>query len=106
LRSRGLELNQEKTHIVHVEEGFKFLWVSIPQFKISCFTIPQKEKVKEFLQTYKEGTTVLILHLLNSGSEFLSFVILSIADITQFYVPFSPSIAQNEKTPPTKTTYR
>ncbi len=63
LRSRGLELNQEKTHIVHVEEGFNFLWVNIPQFKISCFTIPQKEKLLDFLLTYKSkrGTTLLIL---------------------------------------------
>lgn len=54
LELRGLELNQEKTNIVHVEQGFNFLGFNIRQFKGSCFTVPQKEKVKEFLQGIRD----------------------------------------------------
>lgn len=54
LRLRGLELNQEKTNIVHIEQGFNYLGFHIRQFKHSCFTLPQKEKVKEFLKEIRD----------------------------------------------------
>ena len=50
LAERGLELNEEKTNVVRVEDGFNFLGFKIQQFRGSCLTIPQKEKVKAFLQ--------------------------------------------------------
>ena len=49
LRERGLELNQDKTNVVHIEQGFNFLGFNVRQFNNSCFIIPQKEKVKDFL---------------------------------------------------------
>jgi len=49
LRPRGLELNQEKTKITHIEDGINFLGFHIRQFKGSCYTLPQKEKVLDLL---------------------------------------------------------
>lgn len=54
LAERGLELNEEKTNVVRVEDGFNFLGFKIQQFRGSCFTIPQKEKVKTFLQEIRD----------------------------------------------------
>lgn len=59
LSQRGLELNQEKTSAVHIEQGFNFLGFNIRQFKNSCLRVPQKEKIKEFL---KEIRTWLKAH--------------------------------------------
>lgn len=44
LREKGLELNQEKTRITHVEEGFNYLGYHIRRFKVTL-KLPQKEKV-------------------------------------------------------------
>lgn len=49
LQQRGLELNREKTKITHINEGIDFLGFHIRQFKRSCYTLPQKEKVHAFL---------------------------------------------------------
>ncbi|MDE5073505.1 MAG: group II intron reverse transcriptase/maturase [Trichodesmium sp. St16_bin4-tuft] len=49
LSERGLELNKDKTNLVHIEQGFNFLGFNVRQFNGSCFIVPQKEKVKEFL---------------------------------------------------------
>lgn len=49
LQQRGLELNPEKTKITHIGEGIDFLGFHIRQFKGSCYTLPQKEKVHAFL---------------------------------------------------------
>ncbi len=49
LLERGLELNQDKTKVVHIEQGFNFLGFNVRQFNGSCFIVPHKEKVKEFL---------------------------------------------------------
>jgi len=54
LGSRGLELNTEKTHIVHVEQGCNFLGFTLRQFKHKCLCLPQKEKVKAFLQSIRD----------------------------------------------------
>ncbi|NQE38555.1 group II intron reverse transcriptase/maturase [Microcoleus asticus] len=54
LKERGLELNQEKTNISHVEEGFNFLGFNICQFKGKCLIKPQKEKVKIFLKNIRK----------------------------------------------------
>jgi RNA-directed DNA polymerase len=49
LQPRGLELNQEKTKITHIEDGIDFLGFHIQQFKGRCYTMPQKEKVLALL---------------------------------------------------------
>lgn len=49
LTERGLKLNPDKTQIVHITQGFKFLGFSIRQFGGSCLMVPHKEKVKQFL---------------------------------------------------------
>jgi len=54
LSERGLELNKDKTKIVHIEQGFNFLGFHIRQFKGSCFCFPQKNKVKNFLRGIKQ----------------------------------------------------
>lgn len=54
LAVRGLELNSDKTSIVHVEQGFNFLGFNIRQFSGSCYTFPQKSKVLAFLQRIRD----------------------------------------------------
>ena len=49
LSERGLELNQEKTQLVHIEQGFNYLGFNIRQFQGKCLTKPEKEKVKGLL---------------------------------------------------------
>lgn len=50
LKPRGLELNSEKTRIVHIDDGFNFLGFSIRRYKGKCLVKPQKEKVLGFLK--------------------------------------------------------
>ena len=45
LAERGLHLNEEKTQIKHINEGFNFLGFNIRRFKGKCIIKPQKEKV-------------------------------------------------------------
>ena len=49
LSQRGLELNTEKTRIVHVKDGFDFLGFNVRSFNEKCIFTPQKEKVHNFL---------------------------------------------------------
>jgi len=42
---RGLQLNMEKTKIVHVKDGFNFLGFNVRSYKNKCIVKPQKEKV-------------------------------------------------------------
>jgi RNA-directed DNA polymerase len=49
-----LMLRRDKTNIIHVEHGFNFLGFHIRQFRDGCFTIPQKEKVKNFLMDIRK----------------------------------------------------
>jgi RNA-directed DNA polymerase len=50
LKPRGLTLHQEKTRIVHINDGFNFLGFSIRQYRGRCLVKPQKEKVLGFLR--------------------------------------------------------
>jgi RNA-directed DNA polymerase len=50
LKPRGLALHQEKTRIVHVDDGFNFLGFSIRRYRGKCLIKPQKEKVLAFLR--------------------------------------------------------
>jgi len=54
LAERGLELNTEKTKIVHIEQGCQFLGFTLRQVCHKCLCLPQKEKVKAFLQRIRE----------------------------------------------------
>lgn len=45
LKIRGLELNLEKTKIVHIESGFNYLGFHIRQYKGKTIIEPEKEKV-------------------------------------------------------------
>lgn len=53
LLKRGLELNQDKTNVVHIEQGFNFLGFNIRQFKGKCLQVPQKQKTRELLKQVK-----------------------------------------------------
>ena len=48
LAERGLELNTEKTKIVHIDEGFNFLGFNARCYKGKLLIKPQKEKVLTF----------------------------------------------------------
>jgi RNA-directed DNA polymerase len=54
LAERGLKINEEKTQIRHVSEGFNFLGFNIRGYGNKCLTKPQKEKVQAKLREIKE----------------------------------------------------
>jgi len=54
LSERGLELNEEKTKVTNVNEGFNFLGFNIRSYKGKCLVKPQKEKVFAKLREIKE----------------------------------------------------
>ena len=55
LSERGLRLNDEKTRIIHRNEGFNFLGFHIRMFENGRLIItPQKEKVKELLDGIRD----------------------------------------------------
>jgi len=53
LATRGLSLNEAKTGIVHIEEGFNFLGFTIHSINGKVLTKPQKEKVQAHLSRIK-----------------------------------------------------
>lgn len=62
LLERGLKLNQEKTKLVHIEEGFDFLGFNLRHYDRKLLIKPQKEKVLAFCrkvgQIIKKMSTV------------------------------------------------
>lgn len=54
LSERGLKLNEIKTRIVHVDEGFDFLGFNIRRFGRKVLTKPQKEKVALHLRSIRD----------------------------------------------------
>ncbi len=48
LLQRGLEISDEKTRIVHIDDGFDFLGFNLRQYKGKLMIKPQKEKVLAF----------------------------------------------------------
>ena len=48
LSTKGLELSEEKTRIVHIEEGFNFLGFNLRHYDGKLLIKPQKEKVIKF----------------------------------------------------------
>ena len=73
LGERGLELNEEKTQIRKVSEGFNYLGFNIRQYTDqSCLCKPQKEKVlsklreiKEWLRKHKTAKAATVISYLN-----------------------------------------
>jgi RNA-directed DNA polymerase len=54
LKSRGLELSQEKTRITHIAEGFDFLGQNIRKYNGKLLIKPSKKNVKTFLDKVRE----------------------------------------------------
>ena len=50
---RGLQLNMEKTKIVHVSDGLNFFGFNVRSYKGKCIVKPQKEKVLALLEEIK-----------------------------------------------------
>ncbi|MEC4886199.1 MAG: group II intron reverse transcriptase/maturase, partial [Scytonema sp. PMC 1070.18] len=48
LLERGLEISEQKTRIVHIDDGFNFLGFNIRQYKGKLLIKPQKEKALAF----------------------------------------------------------
>lgn len=62
LRERGLELAEEKTHIVHIDEGFDFLGWTFRKFADKMLIKPSRKNVQTFYGKVNEiiGTSVSI----------------------------------------------
>jgi RNA-directed DNA polymerase len=56
LKTRGLEINPQKTRIVHIDEGFNFLGFNLRHYHHKLLIKPQKEKVLAFC--LKVGNTI------------------------------------------------
>lgn len=54
LWERGLQLNRDKTRIVHISEGFNFLGFNLRQYNGKLLIKPQKEKVLKFLKEMRD----------------------------------------------------
>jgi RNA-directed DNA polymerase len=54
LAERGLQLHPEKTKVVHIDDGFDFLGLTIRRFKGKCLPKPQKSKVLAFIQRIRD----------------------------------------------------
>jgi RNA-directed DNA polymerase len=54
LAQRGLSLSQEKTKIVHIEEGFDFLGFNVRKYKGKFLTTPSKDSIKSVQMKIKE----------------------------------------------------
>jgi RNA-directed DNA polymerase len=74
LHARGLALNEAKTRIVHVKDGFNFLGFHIRKFgkEGKLLTVPQKEKVlkhiratRSYLDAHKQTPTGQVIRALN-----------------------------------------
>jgi len=54
LAQRGLSLSQEKTKIVHIEEGFDFLGFNVRKYRGKFLTKPSKNSIKAIKMKIKE----------------------------------------------------
>jgi len=54
LASRGLQLSQEKTHIVHIDQGFDFLGWNFRKYQGKLLIKPSKKNVQTFYRKVKE----------------------------------------------------
>lgn len=72
LAERGLVINDEKTRIVSVDEGFDFLGFNIRHYHGKCLIKPQKKKVlsflngiRDWLRSHQQATTDEVIRYLN-----------------------------------------
>jgi RNA-directed DNA polymerase len=72
LKERGLELNEEKTHVRHISEGFNFLGFCIQQPKKKTLCRPEKSKIltklreiREWLKRHKHTDPIDVISTLN-----------------------------------------
>ncbi|PCK03696.1 MAG: group II intron reverse transcriptase/maturase [Alteromonadaceae bacterium] len=72
LALRGLELSEEKTHVVHINTGFDFLGQNIRKYNDKLLIKPSKKGVKALLDKVRQIThknrqakQVNLIHLLN-----------------------------------------
>jgi RNA-directed DNA polymerase len=72
LAQRGLQLNEAKTRIVHVDDGFDFLGFTVRRFKGKLLITPQKEnalghiaRVKTYLNNHKQAPAGRVIKELN-----------------------------------------
>lgn len=72
LQQRGLSLSEEKTHIIHIEEGFDFLGFNLRKYNGKLLIKPAKQNVKAFLADVRTMVksnptikTVSLIRLLN-----------------------------------------
>ena len=54
LRERGLSLSEEKTKIVHIEEGFDFLGWNVRKYGEKLLIKPAKKNVQTFLRKIRQ----------------------------------------------------
>jgi RNA-directed DNA polymerase len=71
-QERGLELNMDKTRIVHVKDGFDFLGFNVRSYKGKCIVKPAKAKVhgllrevREWLLKHKHASPDVVIGFLN-----------------------------------------
>lgn len=72
LAVRGLKLSEEKTHIVHIDQGFDFLGWHFRKYQGKLLIKPSKKnvqtfyrKVKEIISKHKTVKQMDLIHLLN-----------------------------------------
>lgn len=68
LKERGLTLSNEKTKIVHIDEGFNFLGKNIRKYNGKLIIKPSKENVKAFLDNIR---TVIRKHRTTKTDELI-----------------------------------
>jgi RNA-directed DNA polymerase len=71
LAERGLELNAEKTRIVHIDDGFNFLGFHLRRYKGTLLIKPQKEKV---LAKLTEIRAWLRMHIHTKQEEVITYL--------------------------------
>ncbi len=59
LELRELELNQEKTNIVHVEQGFNFLGLISVSSKVAASLSPKRRKLRSFFREFEIGLKLI-----------------------------------------------
>ena len=75
LSSKGLQLNEAKTHVVHVDEGFDFLGFTIKRYSGKIILVrPAKAKVKAHIKPrlYPHKHTPITRHIKVQGASTLN----------------------------------
>lgn len=72
LQTRGLSLSDEKTRIIHIEQGFDFLGQNVRKYNGNLFVTPSKKnmeavktKIKTIIMKNKAAPQLLLIHQLN-----------------------------------------